>query len=98
MLQMELTVYSGSSQTRIHNGCVAECTVGVLCDSDILPLFEVWSTDAVVWVGESEGKARIGTRENIQNIGVDVLIRLQKREFRKTSISVTRLEIFYPVC
>ena len=63
--------------------CMAECTVGVLCDSDILSFLEVCNSDAVVWVGESEGKAWIESRENVQDIGVDVLIRLQVREVKK---------------
>jgi hypothetical protein len=87
-----------SSQVRIHNGCVAKCTVGVLCDSDILPLLELCNSDAVVWVGECEGKACTENRETIQDIGVDVLIRLQKREVRKTLIFMTRVNFFYPLC
>ena len=78
--------------------CMAECTVGVLCDSDILSFLEVCNSDAVVWVGESEGKAWIESRENVQDIGVDVLIHLQKREVRKTLIFMTRVNFFYPVC
>jgi hypothetical protein len=77
---------------------MAECTVGVLCDSDILSFLEVCNSDAVVWVGESEGKAWIESRENVQDIGVDVLIRLQVREVKKTSIFMTGLEKFSPVC
>ena len=49
----------------------------------------------MVLVGESEGRAWTEKRENIQNIGVDVLIRFQKREVRKTSIIMTGLEFFF---
>jgi hypothetical protein len=96
---MELAACSGQVKHEFHNGCVAKCTVGVLCDSDILPLLELCNSDAVVWVvGESEGKAYTENRETIQDIGVDVLIHLQKREVRKTLIFMTRVNFFYPVC
>jgi hypothetical protein len=59
---------------------------------------EVWNSDAIVWAGEREGKAWIENRENIQDIGVDVLIRLQKREVRKNLIFMTGLANLYPIC
>jgi hypothetical protein len=52
----------------------------------------------VVLVGESGGRAWTEKRENIQNIGVDVLIRFKKREVRKASTFMTGLGFFYPVC